>query len=230
MIDQPPAAKADIIIVAAGSGLRFGKQKQLASLAGRSLYLHSVDCFLKHPLVGRIVIVVSEELKPIIASTINERIEIVDGGATRQESVLNGIRALSLKPQSDIILVHDAARPCVGERVISEVIIACEEYDAALAALPVTDTIKRAEKELAVSTIPREGLWRAQTPQGARKELLIKAYETAEQENFIATDEAQLLERIGVFPKLVVGDEMNLKVTYPEDLTRLELYLSGISA
>jgi len=230
MADHSAAAKADVIIVAAGSGIRFGAQKQLASLAGRSLYLHSVDCFLMHPLIGRIVIVVSEELKPVVANHVNERIEITDGGATRQESVLNGIRTLSLKKQNDIILVHDAARPCISERLITEVIIACEEYDAAIAALPVTDTIKREEKELAVATIPREGLWRAQTPQGARRELLVKAHETAEQEGFMATDEAQLLERIGIFPKLVVGDEMNLKVTYPEDLSRLESYLSAISA
>ncbi len=217
--------KADVIIVAAGSGARYGAPKQLESLLGKPLYRHSLDTFLLHPEIGSIILVTSEELMKALAADASERVTIVLGGATRQQSVHNGLQALALDIASPIVLVHDAARPGVDEHLITELITACEEFDAAIAALPVVDTLKREEKELAVATVSRACLWRAQTPQGARKELLAEAFKVALADGYEATDESELLERISIYPKLVPGSEKNIKVTYPEDLARLEKLL-----
>ncbi len=145
--------------------------------------------------------------------------KIVAGGETRQESVANGLRAVSGN-EIRIAIVHDVARALVEESLIRSVIEAIREHGAAVACIPVVDTIKRAVNNEIIETIPRENLWRAQTPQGAKVELLRAAYDAANKANVQATDESQLLERIGIHPRIVKGSEMNFKITYPSDLAR----------
>jgi 2-C-methyl-D-erythritol 4-phosphate cytidylyltransferase len=221
---------ADVIIVAAGSGTRFGSAKQLV-LVGKPLYRHSVDTFASHPQIARIVLVVSEEVREVISSQLavdhpDGRIELVGGGATRQGSVANGLSALSVGSSSEIVLVYDAARPGVEASLISSVIDASAEHGAALAAIPVVDTLKREAGGLSVATVSRASLWRAQTPQGAKRVLLEDAIREAGIRGYEATDEAELLERMGFNAKLVLGSERNMKVTYPEDLERVKKLLA----
>ncbi|MDP4221613.1 MAG: 2-C-methyl-D-erythritol 4-phosphate cytidylyltransferase [Bacteroidota bacterium] len=215
--------KADAIIVAAGSGTRFGAPKQFAELNGIPLYQHSLKTFAEHPLIAKIILVVSPddidryeaEIFPLF---FGKKIEIAIGGATRQDSVSNGMQKLEEIGTSGIVLVHDGARPFVSKELISNIIGGVEEFGSALAAIPLVDTLKQSSDGFSTGTIPRASLWRAQTPQGAKFELLKKALVEAHHEGYTATDEAELLERIGVKPLLVTGDEKNVKITYAEDL------------
>ena len=216
---------SDAIIVAAGSGSRFGAAKQFAVLDGMPLYQHSLKTFAAHPLIARIVLVISaddvdrieKETQPLF---FGKKIEIALGGAMRQDSVANGMQKLEELGGSEIVLVHDASRPFVSKDLIANVIGGIEEFGTALAAIPVVDTLKHSEDGFSAATIPRANLWRAQTPQGAKFELLKKALESAFSQNHSATDEAELLERIGIKPLLVVGDERNVKITYKEDISK----------
>ena len=215
----------DVIIVAAGSGSRFGAAKQFAMLEGMPLYQHSLKTFAEHPLIGRIVLVISaDEVDRIEKETqplfFGKKIEIALGGATRQDSVSNGMQKLEELGGCEIVLIHDAARPYVSKELIANVIGGIEEFGTALVAIPVVDTLKHSEDGFSSATIPRTNLWRAQTPQGARFELLKKALETAYAQNHTATDEAELLERIGIKPLLVMGDERNVKITYEADILK----------
>jgi 2-C-methyl-D-erythritol 4-phosphate cytidylyltransferase len=146
--------------------------------------------------------------------------KVVAGGPTRQESAEKGLRAIESEQDITIGIVHDVARALVEEALIRSVIEAIREHGVAAACIEVVDTIKRAENDEIVETIPRENLWRAQTPQGARIPILRRAYEAARSGGFSGTDEAQLLECIGVYPRIVRGSEMNFKITYPSDLER----------
>ena len=216
---------ADAIIVAAGSGTRFGGAKQFAMLEGMPLYQHSLKTFAEHPLIRRIVLVISaddidrieKETEPLF---FGKKIEITIGGATRQDSVANGMQKLEELGGCEIVLVHDAARPFVSKELITNIIGGVIEFGTALAAIPAVDTLKLSEDGFSSATIPRTNLWRAQTPQGARFELLKQALEFARTNNHSATDEAELLERIGIKPLLVMGDERNVKITYESDLPK----------
>ncbi len=217
--------QADAIIVAAGRGTRFGAAKQFAVLSGMPLYQHSLKTFAEHPLIGRIVLVISTDDVARIESEVQplffgKKIEIAIGGATRQDSVANGMHKLEELGGSEVVLVHDAARPFVNNELITNVIRGIEEFGAALAAIPVVDTLKNSEDGFSTGTIPRANLWRAQTPQGARFELLKQALQAAHISDHSATDEAELLERIGIKLLLVMGEERNVKITYGDDLRK----------
>jgi 2-C-methyl-D-erythritol 4-phosphate cytidylyltransferase len=217
--------KADAIIVAAGSGTRFGAAKQFAVLRDMPIYQHSLKTFALHRQINRIVLVLSAEHishieKEMVPKFYGKEIEITLGGATRQDSVSNGMQKLEEFEHSDIVLIHDAARPFVNEGLITNVIEATAEHSAALAAIKIVDTLKHSESGLVLGTVPRENLWRAQTPQGVRFYLLKQAMENAHAENYSATDESELLERIGIKPFLVQGSEDNIKITYESDLKK----------
>jgi 2-C-methyl-D-erythritol 4-phosphate cytidylyltransferase len=217
---------SDAIIVAAGSGSRFGAAKQFAMLDGMPLYQHSLKTFVEHPQIGRIILVIAaDDIDRIEKDTeplfFGKKIEVTIGGATRQDSVSNGMQKLEELGGCEIVIVHDAARPFITKELIANVIGGIEEFGAALAAIPVVETLKHSDDGFSTSTIPRTNLWRAQTPQGARFELLKKAFDAAHHSDYSATDEAELLERIGVKPLLVVGDERNVKITYERDIQRL---------
>lgn len=202
------------VIVAAGSGSRFGQEKQSIELEGKPLYQWSIDAFKSVAGVECIVLVCSEAL---LQSVDPATAEAVLGGATRKESVMLGVkRARELG--ADHVLVHDAARALITGEIITQVIQATVAHGAAIAAIPVVDTIKLVEDGVIQRTVPRENLWRAQTPQGVRIEDLLKAYELFNGKT--VTDEAELLESAGISARVVKGSEDNFKVTFPADLER----------
>jgi 2-C-methyl-D-erythritol 4-phosphate cytidylyltransferase len=154
--------------------------------------------------------------------------KIVSGGAARQESVSNGLDAIREITDIKIALVHDVARALVSEAIILSVIDAIREHGSAIAGIEVVDTLKRVANGEIIETVSRENLWRAQTPQGARIELMLRAFDDARKTKFQGTDESQLLERIGEHPRIVQGSDLNFKITYSADLERARNELSNI--
>ena len=218
-------------IVAAGTGSRFGKPKQFELLSGRALFLWSVEAFITSGLVHEVVLVVNpdreQEALQILAQHGLDHVVVIGGGATRQQSVQNALKYFDHEGQATHVLVHDAARALVSQGLIDRSIRTLETEEAVLVALPVVDTLKQAVDDRVAGTVSRENLWRAQTPQGGVLELLLNANRVAESEGYQATDESELLERVGVRPALVVGSERNFKITYPEDLIWAERLLNG---
>jgi len=219
------------ILPAGGLGKRLGADipKQFLPLAGKPLILYSLEVFARHPLIKNIIIPVvptwSQSLKTLLADlSLQKEIILVSGGKTRQDSVYSGLKALP--QESSIVLVHDVARPFVTPQIIEEVIRAVEKHGAAIAAAPIRDTVKMVEEGIIKRTIPREKLYLAQTPQGAKAELMFRAFEAAYWDHFIGTDEASLLERIGIPVHIVPAPSTNFKITTPEDLRLAEALLS----
>jgi 2-C-methyl-D-erythritol 4-phosphate cytidylyltransferase len=142
-----------------------------------------------------------------------EAAQVTEGGASRQESVSNGLAAVS----ADHVVVHDAARPFLSVELLKRVLDALESWDAAIAAEPVEETLKEVDDERVVKTIDRSQIWRAQTPQAFRTSALRRAHERARRNGLVATDDAQLIENAGGRVGVVRGDRRNIKVTYDED-------------
>jgi 2-C-methyl-D-erythritol 4-phosphate cytidylyltransferase/2-C-methyl-D-erythritol 2,4-cyclodiphosphate synthase len=209
------------IIVAGGRGERLGATvpKQLIELGGRPILQRSVEAFLQHPRVGRVVVVLPPDLAdapPPYLTRAPRPPAIVVGGPRRQDSVANGVAALD--GTDDIVIIHDAARPFVSADLIDRTIEAASEAGAAIAALPARDTVKEAAEDGTVArTIPRQRIYLAQTPQAFRWDVLKQAIELG-QSGVDATDEAALAELAGHRVRLVAGDSANLKITTPEDL------------
>ena len=222
---------ASAIITAGGRGARFGSgaPKQFAALGGKPLLAHSVEAFSSLDIISEIVLVAPPDwvtyVEKEIAGMPGSRVSrVVPGGAERQHSVENGFNALSGSP--DVVVVHDGVRPFATASLIEEVIREAYGHGAALAALPVGDTVKKAgDSGLVESTVPRDTLWLAQTPQAFRYGVLRDAFEKAREDGFLATDEALLAERIGASVKLVKGSPHNIKITTREDLALGELLL-----
>src|SRR5438128_6566057 len=224
------AARYFGLVPAAGSGSRFGADvlKQYSPLAGKPMLAHAIERLLAVPEVEVAFVVLAPsdtEFRKRDWSAFGARLApLYCGGASRRESVLNGIiAAASLVDPNDWILVHDAVRPCLGtpelRRLIDE---AGRDEVGGILAVPVADTLKRADDEQRiVATEPRDGLWRAQTPQMFRHGMLVRALREAEH----ATDEAGAVEALGYKPKLVEGSTRNLKVTFPADLQIAERIL-----
>ena len=220
------------LIVAAGRGARFGgdRPKQYAPLAGRSVLRTTIEAFRRHPAVSWVAAVIQPDDRPLYdAATagLGDVAEPVAGGATRQESVRLGLEALApWAPEA--VLIHDAARPLVGAAVIDRVRDGLRRGHAAvLPALPVTDTLKRADAAggRVTGTVARAGLYRAQTPQGFRFDAILAAHRA--QRGAELTDDAAVAEAAGLEVALVEGDERNLKVTTGEDLRRATLLMNG---
>lgn len=208
------------IIPAAGSGERFGGKKQLKNLAGRPLLYHTLQPFIRSLLVNEIVVVAPIEdvdsLNRELRSTISKKpIKVVAGGESRQSSVFNGL--LASKNKSKLICVHDAVRPFITEDIIEKAVKACNEHDGVIVAEPSTDTIKRIQGNQILETIPRECVWRAQTPQIFSKVALEEALKLAKEKDINGTDEASILERIGYQVGFVAGSPLNIKITNKED-------------
>ena len=228
------APSVAVIIPAAGFGTRMNLDhpKQYHLLAGIPILIRSVRTFAENPLIEHIVVAVPGDR---IAQTeilfdqhelTSDKLKIVAGGRRRQDSVKAGLDLLAGKP--DIVLVHDGARPLVSDEIIARCYSAVLRDGAAIAAIPVKDTLKKATGDSRVAdTIDRAGLWQAQTPQGAKRELLELAYLINGEED--VTDESSLLEKAGIPVSLVEGSETNIKITRPEDLILAEkiLHRSG---
>ena len=210
------------LLVAAGSGTRFGAPtpKQFLPLAGKPVIRHAAEALLRHAGLLQPV----GEAGPIGTALAGlPHLPAVPGGATRQESVRAGLEALS--PHApDIVLVHDAARPVVPDGMVDAVLAALTGAEGAIPVLAVCDTLKRGIGGRIVETVPRDGLFRAQTPQGFRFASLLALHRAAA--GGAATDDAALLEHAGLAVALVPGSEDNIKLTWPEDLMRLERALS----
>ncbi|MBM3284520.1 MAG: 2-C-methyl-D-erythritol 4-phosphate cytidylyltransferase [Candidatus Aminicenantes bacterium] len=217
--------RVSVIVVAAGEGKRFGSAKQFALLRGRPLLDWCLEKFIAHPAVNEIVVVLPDEKSKAIYLGCGEKITaVVTGGPRRQDSVRKGLEALD-PDRADVVLVHDGVRPFVSRPLISRVIEETRRKKAVIPAIPVEDTIKEAASGQVVRTLDRERLCRAQTPQGFLYSLLKKAFQKASEEGFAGTDEAALVERIGVKVAVVAGEPGNIKVTTARDLKIAEAWL-----
>jgi 2-C-methyl-D-erythritol 4-phosphate cytidylyltransferase len=231
--------KAVAVIVSAGKGHRFTKgksirpdhgKKQFHLLAGKPILAHTLDQFEACPLIHSVFLVVGQEdmdhcLEEIVEKYRYQKVsQIVPGGKRRQDSVRNGIEALSR--DVDVVVIHDGVRPFVTREMIEESIHTAFKFEAALVAMPVKDTIKMVHADGTVfKTLDRETLWQIQTPQTFRVNLIKEAYRRAAEEGFVGTDDASLVERLGVKVLVVPGSYSNLKITTPEDLILAELFL-----
>ncbi len=220
------------LIPAAGTGERMGlgKPKQYLELLGRSMLYHSAKALLANPRIDTVFVVLAPadgEYRQHDWAEFGERLApLYCGGATRHDSVLNGLVAASSTVQADDwLLVHDAARPCLGQRELQRMLdeLAADEVGGILG-IPVADTLKLADAAGRIqATAPREQLWQAQTPQMFRHGLLLQALSRSAR----LSDEAGAVEAMGLKPKLVLGSATNLKVTYQEDLQLAQTILSS---
>ncbi|HWA97879.1 MAG TPA: 2-C-methyl-D-erythritol 4-phosphate cytidylyltransferase [Pirellulales bacterium] len=222
-----------VILPAAGKSSRFRDKhykKPFAPLANRAVWLHSAERFLNRPDVKQVILVVATEDRDdfdrkFAANVMILGIEVVSGGKERADSIQAAIERV--KPEIDFIAVHDAARPLIADEWVTRVFEAAERYEAAILAVPVGGTLKRVAPDQTIrETVSREGLWEAQTPQVFRRQLLIDAY--ARRGGFVATDDSQLVERLGKPVHVVQGSPINLKITTQEDLRLAEQALKAM--
>ena len=219
-----------VIIPAAGTGNRMASAlpKQYVPLAGKPMISHTIQVFFNHPRIASIHLALNPDddfwrglpIEPASKLRLH-----YTGGKSRGETVLNTLRAI-LTAEDDWILVHDAARPGLTHQLLDHLLNTLEnDAVGGLLALPLADTLKQADGLNRVAgTIPRAGLWQAQTPQMFRYGLLKKALQSfqGKANNVMPTDEAEAVEALGLQPKLVQGELRNLKITYPQDLVLLE--------
>ena len=233
--------KVVVIIPAAGLGTRMAAQsgtrpgqttKQFAEVAGKPILLRTLEQFAQVLQVSDIYIAVRENetdrLRDFLsAQRLKPKIHVVIGGDHRQHSVANALAVVQAET-GDIVLVHDAVRPFVDREIIVNVIEGAAKHGAAIAGVPAVDTIKQVDRTangaIITSTIPRERVVMAQTPQGFRFELLKRAFDDATRDGFIGTDEASLVERLGNVVAVVMGSSRNIKITTPADLELAEFY------
>jgi 2-C-methyl-D-erythritol 4-phosphate cytidylyltransferase / 2-C-methyl-D-erythritol 2,4-cyclodiphosphate synthase len=211
------------LLVAAGSGTRFGAglPKQFLTVAGKPVIRHAAEALAAHVSLLQPV----GEAEPIEAALegIPGCLPVVAGGATRQDSVRAGLEALA-PHEPEIVLVHDAARPVIPEGTIPALLAALKEAPGAIPAAPVADTLKRVVRGVITETVPRAGLFRAQTPQAFRFPVLLAAHRA---DLTGATDDASVLEAAGQSVEVVPGSDDNIKLTYPDDLVRLERIMAA---
>jgi len=221
------AADVGVVIVAAGSATRAGSSelKQFRWIAGKPMLLHSVQIFQARADVSMVVCVLPKSYAgdppPWLLQGDPDRLLIATGGRERGESVFNGLE--DIPEEVNIVVIHDAARPLVDEDTISRVIAEARTGRGAVAALPVVDTLKEVDEEGRITrTIPRDRLWRAQTPQAFPRAMIEEAYVRARRERISATDDAALCEQLGMPVVVVRGSERALKVTDAADFARAE--------
>jgi len=223
-------ARFAVILPAAGASSRFQDKhykKPFAPLAGRAVWLHSLHRFSQRDDVVQIIVAVAPDdredfLARFSADITLLGVQVVEGGRERADSVHNALR--HVKSDAEFVCVHDAARPCLSEVWVDAVFQKAQETGAAILAVPVTATLKRVDRSgIIVSTQPREELWEAQTPQVFRRDWLLEAYE--KREGFPATDDAQLVERLGKKVHVVPGSPLNIKITTRDDLKLAEQIL-----
>lgn len=224
-----PGPRYFAVVPAAGSGQRFrsSQPKQYAKLNGRCVIDHALNALLQQPLISTVVVALApgDEYWGTTDASRHPSVQTVAGGRERHHSVLNGLSALvDVAAAEDWVVVHDAARPCLKTSDLARLIeTLCDHAYGGLLAVPVPDTLKRAQPGQATvaETIDRRHLWQAQTPQLFRYKLLYQAL----QEHAPVTDEAQAMERAGYPPRLIIGSQANVKITSPEDLRLAEAIL-----
>jgi 2-C-methyl-D-erythritol 4-phosphate cytidylyltransferase len=225
-----------VIIPAAGLGTRMATKtaKQFTEIGGTPVLVHTLRRFAAVKAVTEIVVALREpeirQFQPRLEKEKLPKVRLVIGGDNRQESVHNALRSISGKPD-DLVLVHDGVRPFVTVEVIENVVKAARKHGAAIAGVPAIDTVKQVDRTadgaLIKTTIPRERVVLAQTPQGFRLELIRKAFEDAAVIGFLGTDEASLVERIGHEVHVVMGSPRNIKITTKADMELAEFFLAA---
>lgn len=221
------------IFPAAGQGKRMqaGMNKVFMELAGMPIFVRTLLKFSQCSAIDKLVIVVGKDEVEFISDVISrvdglKPYKVVAGGSERQYSVRNGL--LAADSATDVVLVHDAARPLITEDTILATIEAARNIGGAVAGVPAKNTIKICDSNAMVQSTPdRNTLWEVQTPQGFRYDILMKAHELAEKDNFLGTDEASLVERMGSPVKIVMSSYKNIKITTPEDLDIAEAFLQA---
>ena len=240
--------KVFVIIPAAGLGTRMAPasgrtrkespSKQFKELGGVPILVRTLRKFVATPAVYEIVIALrKDEISPFrnqlekqYPEILKKRLQLVEGGEHRQNSVANAMAKIVADP-AGLILVHDAVRPFVTPEIITDVIAAAQKHGAAIAGWPAVDTVKQVDRTAdgagIKATIPRAGVVMAQTPQGFRYDILKKAFDDAAADGFLGTDEASLIERAGLPVAVVMGSARNIKITTPADMELAEFYLKS---
>ena len=217
------------VVPAAGVGARMqaDKPKQYLEIHGKTILEHTLNALLSYPTISRVILAIAKDdpYLPQLAIAQHPRIQLVEGGENRADSVLNGLRVIE-NPEQVKVMVHDAARPCITHEDLDKLLEITDDNGAILA-LAATDTIKKANGDgQIVSTEDRNFMWLAQTPQFFKADLLINALEQAERQGLNVTDEASAMELAGFRPHLVAGKSSNIKVTRPDDLALAAFYLA----
>jgi 2-C-methyl-D-erythritol 4-phosphate cytidylyltransferase len=223
---------ASAIIVAAGSGVRLGKNepKAFVKIGGRTMLSYSLRVVASVEQIVELVIAVPEGFEgaaraEISAAGVRIPVKITAGGAERQDSVRIALALTGA--ENDLIVVHDAARPMATATMFQACLDAAARAGGAIAAIPVADTLKRVIDGAITATVARAGLWQAQTPQAFRREVLIAAHRRAVDERIVATDDADLVERSGGRVEVIEGSTANIKITTPSDLAILEAIIAA---
>jgi 2-C-methyl-D-erythritol 4-phosphate cytidylyltransferase len=228
--------KVSVILPAAGLGTRMGREKsgtsrkQFMLLDGAPILIHTIRKFLRCASVGEIVVALRAEdmewARELIArENPSKTVRVVEGGETRQESVQNALS--SLNADTDLVAVHDAVRPFITPELVEQVIAEASETGAAIIGIVPVDTVKKVHKNKIRTTLPREHLVLAQTPQVFRLKLLKDAFASAIADSFTGTDEASLVERLEqVEVSVVQGSDRNIKITKPTDMELARLFLA----
>ena len=224
------------IFPAAGQGRRMelGVNKIFLELGGRPILIHTLQAFSACAAVDDMIVVVAPDEVPVVKALLEgvpglKPYRVTAGGAERQHSIANALRLLP--EETEVVLVHDGARPLVSAAVIERVAGEARESGAAAAGVPEKNTIKVVDAAgWILSTPDRKALWSIQTPQGFRRDILTQAYARAAADGFLGTDDASLVERIGVRVKVVMGAYSNLKITTPEDMVVAEAFLRQAQA
>ena len=208
--------KVSAIILAAGSGSRFGEKKQFKELNGEPIWVYSLNTFIRSKCVDELILVIpNDSLETLKQSQVfislnkKNNIKLVLGGESRKDSALNGLKAV--KKVNNIVCIHDAARPFIKISYIKRSIDACNEFDGAIIAIPSVDTMKKVDNQIIKNTIDRQSLWMAQTPQTFKKNKLLYAIKNYSHLNI--TDESMLMEEANFKIKLIAGDWSNFKIT-----------------
>ena len=213
------------LIAAAGRGKRMNSKigKPFIPIFGKPILAYTLEKFEKCEFIDKIYLVVTDKEKDycwkniILKYHFTKVQELITGGDTRQDSVFNGLK--SLDSDTDIVIIHDGARPFINEMIIKESIEVAEKSGAAIAAVPIRDTVKKIGENFVIhSTLDRAKIWRAQTPQTFGYKLILSTYKKARKDGYTATDDAALLERYGHKVKIIIGSEENIKITSPFDV------------
>ena len=222
--------KVSGIILAAGSGSRFGEKKQFKKLNGKPIWVYSLNIFIQSKCIDELILVIPndsfETLKQSqVFTSLNKEnnIKLVSGGETRKDSVFYGLKAV--KKANDIVCIHDAARPFIKTSYIKHSVEACGEFDGAIIAIPSVDTVKKVDNQIIKNTIDRQSIWMAQTPQTFKKNKL--QYAIKNFSHLDITDESMLMEEANFKIKLITGDQSNFKITNEIDWELAKVIVRG---
>jgi len=224
------------IIVAAGKSIRMNDttRKQYLDLAGRPILAYSVMAFDACDLIDKIFLVIPKEdieycRKNILSLLeLKNGLDLVPGGEQRQNSVYNGLQAIDKK--TDTVVIHDGVRPFIQPEQLESCILGARKFGACILGIPVSDTIKCVAKSGFIKkTLARDNIWLAQTPQAFKYELIIRAHETARRDGYTCSDDASLVERLGVDVRIISGSKNNIKITVREDLVVARAMLDAIT-